>query len=312
MNNKIRTEQDARDAANVVVNTAKIEQKLEEDKYREIAETIKAASDTEILGEVDEIAAILSMPEDEFNLFAPIFIEEMERALNNSNDQLMLARCLETTGKTIEDLREEYNKLFKSLDNELKDISAAKRDFLKQMMILTLNAIEQTEGINSRNIVIPIELCNPDAKMPSYANIGDAGLDLYSPADYTIEPNETVLIKLGFKVKIPKGYALLIQPRSGKSLNTKLRIPNSPGLIDSMYHLEVGVIVENTDSKIKDITVDDEGKVTSILYGSPIYISKGERFAQMRLVRVPTVTFVESTVIEDDVRSKGFGDSGKF
>ena len=50
--------------------------------------------------------------------------------------------------------------LAENIYNELKDFSAAKRDFLKQMMILTLNAIEQTEGINSRNIVIPIELRN--------------------------------------------------------------------------------------------------------------------------------------------------------
>ena len=51
--------------------------------------------------------------------------------------------------------------------------------------------------------------------------------------DYTINPGETKLIKTGIKVAIPRGYALLIQPRSGQSLKTKLRVANTPGLIDS-------------------------------------------------------------------------------
>ena len=59
---------------------------------------------------------------------------------------------------------------------------------------------------------------------------------------------------------------------------------------------------------------DDEHnlKVTSITMGSPITIGKGERFAQMRLVEVPTAVLFEIDQVNETNRSKGFGDSGKF
>ena len=46
--------------------------------------------------------------------------------------------------------------------------------------------------------------------------------------------------------------------------------------------------------------------------GSPITIGKGERFAQMRLVEVPTAVLFEIDQVNETNRSKGFGDSGKF
>ena len=115
---------------------------------------------------------------------------------------------------------------------------------------------------------------------------------------------------------IPKGYAILVQPRSGQSVKTRLRIANTPGLIDSGYRDEIGVIVENIDPAIKDIEYefDDKGTpiIKSILHGESFTIHKGERFAQMRLVAVPTVALyeVESVGNIGKNRGGGFGHTG--
>ena len=116
---------------------------------------------------------------------------------------------------------------------------------------------------------------------------------------------------------LPYGYAFLIHPRSGLSAKTKLRVANSVGLVDSQYKGVIGVILENVEPRIKDISYefDDKGCpiITSIEHGQSYSISKGERFAQMRLVEVPSASFfqVESVDGIGDDRGGGFGSSGK-
>jgi dUTPase len=74
--------------------------------------------------------------------------------------------------------------------------------------------------------------------------------------------------------------------------------------------------LENVEAPIQDITYEfDENSrpvITSILHGKSYTISKGERFAQMRLVEVPTANFfqVESVEGMGDDRGGGFGSSG--
>ena len=139
-------------------------------------------------------------------------------------------------------------------------------------------------------------------------------MDIYSPEEYVIGPGETIVIPTGLKVNIPLGYALLIQPRSGMSRKTKLRVANTPGLIDWDYHDEIGVIVENIDAPLKDYKVDWDGGgiLQGPLYGSSFTVGKGERFAQMRLVEVPLVNWlpVSSLGDFDNDHGSGFGSTG--
>ena len=98
------------------------------------------------------------------------------------------------------------------------------------------------------------------------------------------------------------------------SRKTKLRIANTPGLIDSDYHEEIGVIVENIDPPLKDYSVDYDGAtlLQGPLYGSSFTIGKGERFAQMRLVEVPLINWLPVSSLgefEND-HGKGFGSTG--
>ena len=270
------------------------------------------------LGGFEEISALLSLPDEQFAIIAPIFLEELQKSLNNTEDKLMLIQAMNVSGTRLEDLRQSYNELAEAIDAQFANtISPVKRDFLKQMTGLTYNCISDAEGVARRVVNIPIELTSEDAKVPTYANLGDGAVDLYSPIDVTIGPGETKIIPCDIKVALPYGYAFLIHPRSGMSAKTKLRVANSVGLVDSQYKGVIGVILENVEPRIKDISYefDDNGRpiITSIEHGKSYTISKGERFAQMRLVEVPTANFVKvSTVagIGDD-RGGGFGSSGK-
>ena len=269
------------------------------------------------LGGFDELGALLTLPDEQFALIAPFFLDEMQKSMNNIDDKLLLVQAMNLNGTKLEDLMEAYTKLIESIDTQFESIlTTPKRDFLKQMLGITYNCIAEAEGAAKRVINIPIELTSENAKMPKYAHLGDGAVDLYSPAEYTINPGETVIIPCDIKVALPYGYAFLIHPRSGTSAKTKLRVANSVGLVDSQYKGVIGVIIENIEPRIKDIDAeyDDSGRlvVKSIEYGKPYYIGKGERFAQMRLVEVPTASFyqVESVANIGDDRGGGFGSSG--
>jgi dUTP pyrophosphatase len=195
------------------------------------------------------------------------------------------------------------------------ELSDSKKDFLKFIFATFINSMEDSKMVSHRIISIPIEVCREGAKLPSYATDGSGAMDIYSPEEYVIGPGESVLIPIGIKVDIPIGYGLLIQPRSGLSRKTKIRIPNTPGLIDSDYHDEIGVIVENIDAPVKDIQLElgDNGEIIDgNLYGSSFTIGKGERFAQMRLVEIPLVNWlpVSSLGSFENDHGKGFGSTG--
>jgi dUTP pyrophosphatase len=174
---------------------------------------------------------------------------------------------------------------------------------------------EAFEKYHSYAFELPIKL-EDGGQAPTYAHETDAGLDIYAREEITIAPGETKIIGTGIRTAIPEGYAILIQPRSGQSVKTKLRIANTPGLIDSGYRDEIGVIIENIEPPFKDIDYefDDNGEIhiKSILHGQSYTIAEGQRFAQMRLVQVPKAEFVQVESVGEigEDRGGGFGSTG--
>lgn len=313
--NKINNFEDARKAAQQInQNSAKnISQK--QSAFEKILEGFQEVNPQ--VGGLDEISLILTLPEEHFAILAPIFLEELEKGFNNVQDKVFIAQAVNAAGQKLEDIEKAFAELINSIDKEFGEtMSAQKRDFLKRMLSISYNSLAETEGVIKRIVQVPIELTSKDAQIPKYAHLGDGAVDLYSPADYTINPGETIIIPCDIKVALPYGYSFLIHPRSGTSAKTKLRIANSVGLVDSQYKGVIGVIIENIEPPIKDITYkfDDSGRpiLTSVLHGQSYTISKGERFAQMRLVEVPTANFfqVESVDGIGDDRGGGFGSSG--
>lgn len=260
---------------------------------------------------VEMLVQALAAPEDTFAVVAPGIMQSFQQSVNNPNDKIALVQALNATGHKAEDLTNDFMTIADEIDKI--GLSAQKRDFLKGILATYANAVNDTEGIAKRNVPVAIELCHPDAKVPQYAHISDSGADVYALEDITVKPGETVLVPTGFKVALPPGFELQVRPKSGRALKTKLRIANTPGTIDQGFRDEVKVIIENVEPPIKDITIDDDGRVTSILYGSDYTIGKGEKFCQIVLSEVPKVAFYTVTnvmEVDEENRGGGFGSTG--
>lgn len=260
---------------------------------------------------VEMLVQALAAPEDTFAVVAPGIMQSFQQSVNNPNDKIALVQALNATGHKAEDLTNDFMIIADEIDKI--GLSAQKRDFLKGILAAYANAVNDTEGIAKRNVPVAIELCHPDAKVPQYAHISDSGADVYALEDIIIKPGETVLIPTGVKVALPPGFELQVRPKSGRALRTKLRVANTPGTIDQGYRDEVKIIIENVEPPIKDITIDDDGKVTSILYGSDYTIGKGEKFCQIVLNEVPKAAFYTVTnvmEVDEENRQGGFGSTG--
>ena len=262
----------------------------------------------------EDFALILALPDEQFAILAPVFLAELEKSYHNINDQMEMVQVMNAAGIRAEDVHSEYLTICENIDTQLGDaMSQPKKDFIKKILGLTYNALAETEGIAKKAITIPIEYCHEDAKMPAYAHLTDAGMDVFALEDITIAPGETKLIPIGVKVALPTGYELQVRPKSGRCLKTKLRIANAPGTIDAGYRDEICVIVDNIAPVIRSADLDETGRLTNILWGNSYTIGKGEKFAQLVLSEVPKAVFykVENVgEIPNDGRTGGFGSSG--
>lgn len=255
------------------------------------------------------IGTLLVMEDEDFDKVKGSVLDAMREGVSRQENRQLYATLVKQNNFSKEQYIEELKKIDNLVDTEMSNFSETKRDFMKQFFSICYNAIIDSFDVDKRAIQIPIEICNPEAKIPTYAHKGDAGMDVYSTIDVTIAPGETKLIPLGFKVAIPEGYELQVRPRSGFSLRTHLRVANAPGTIDSGYRDEVGVILHNCAPTIQDF---GDGRAETCLYGPSYTISKGDRIAQLVLQAVPTALFIKTSDISKigEDRNGGFGSTG--
>lgn len=289
--------------------------KLTKDDLHSLTETLGSVVGQDENFDISEVLIrLLTLEDDEFEILAPGVMQAYQQAINNPNDKLLLVQSLNANGASTEDLIVFFDDFQKQIDNI--PLSVVKRNFLTELVASTINSINETEGIAKRTINVPIELCHPDAKIPQYSTVDDAGADVYAIEDTTIKPGEIKIIPLGIKLAVPPGYAVLVHPRSGLSARTKMRVANSIGLCDAGYRDEYKIIIENIEPPVKDIdyTFNEDGSIhiNSILHGSSIHITKGERIAQLRLVEVPKISFyrVDSVKEIGENRGGGIGHTG--
>jgi dUTP pyrophosphatase len=148
-----------------------------------------------------------------------------------------------------------------------------------------------TERLDSA-VRIEVVRSDPAVALPAYARQGDAGLDLAAAATVTLEPGGRELVPTGLRVAIPDGYAGLVLPRSGLALRSGVTVLNAPGLIDSGYRGEIGVLLVNHGAE-------------------PVTIQRGERIAQLVIQPVARAELVEVRELPGSRRGEGgFGSTG--
>lgn len=131
------------------------------------------------------------------------------------------------------------------------------------------------------------------AILPTYAHIGDAGMDLYAVDDAVIPCGETIKIPTDIAMAIPNGYVGLIYARSGLATKQGLRPANCTGVVDAGYRGNIIVAMYN-DSQ------------------APQTIKAGDRIAQMVITPFASCHLIEVEDLDETDRStNGFGSSGK-
>jgi len=146
---------------------------------------------------------------------------------------------------------------------------------------------------------IKIQKLTDEAVIPSYANPGDAGLDLTAVSKRKVTaddpPYHTRYTEYGtgLLMEIPMGYVGLLFPRSSVT-KTDMSMANSVGVIDSGYRGEVKLRFRTTSSAHT---------------GS---YKVGDRVGQIVIMPYPTVEFQEVSDLSASIRGiKGFGSTEK-
>lgn len=142
---------------------------------------------------------------------------------------------------------------------------------------------------------IKIKRLNNLAKIPTQADVGSAGYDLYAATDYDIQipPHSNVLISTGIAMSIPIGYFGGIYSRSGIASKRNLRPANCVGAIDSSYRGEIKVALHNDSPETKTVQA-------------------GERIAQLIIHKHEIADFEEVDELDKTERGDGgFGSSGE-
>lgn len=143
---------------------------------------------------------------------------------------------------------------------------------------------------------VKIKKLYDNTQMPTRADDGSAGMDLYAHLDNdymrVIKPHTTEMISVGFAMETPNNTYGAIFARSGLASKKGLRPANCVGVVDSTYRGEVFVALHNdTDT--------------------PQQIMNGDRIAQLIIMEYPTVGIIETDHLSETERGTGgFGSSG--
>src|SRR4051812_9995298 len=57
---------------------------------------------------------------------------------------------------------------------------------------------------------VPVVRLDPGLPLPAYAHPGDAGADLVTAVDVTLQPGERALVPTGIAMAVPEGYVALV------------------------------------------------------------------------------------------------------
>ena len=137
---------------------------------------------------------------------------------------------------------------------------------------------------------VKIKKLHKDAVIPSYAQPGDAGMDIVA-LGVLKQNKEQVTYGTGIAVEIPEGHVGLIFPRSSIR-KYELTLSNSVGVIDSGYRGEI------------------QATFNTRFWGDIVY-KKGDKIAQMIIMPYPQIEFEEVAELSETKRGNGgFGSTG--
>lgn len=143
------------------------------------------------------------------------------------------------------------------------------------------------------NFQVLIKRLDPDLPLPKYSKGGDAGADIVSRIDITLQPGERALVPTGISIAFPDGYVALVHPRSGLAIKHGVTMVNAPGTVDAGFRGELQCILINHDPQ------------------DSVSFKRGDRIAQLIFQKVERAEFIEVDVLPGSGRGEGgFGSTG--
>ena len=103
---------------------------------------------------------------------------------------------------------------------------------------------------------IIVQRLDVNAKLPAKPkSLFDAGWDVYPLKRSVIPKHGDALIGTGLKVKIPNGYCIQVNPRSGKAVKNKLVV--GARVIDAPYRGELKIHIFNHSDEDYEVSPHD-------------------------------------------------------
>ena len=138
-------------------------------------------------------------------------------------------------------------------------------------------------------VVVKIKKIHPDAVIPKYAKLGDAGMDVVAISKKEFIGSKYIEYETGLSLEVPEGYVCLIFPRSSIS-NKDLLLCNSVGVLDSGYRGELIFRFKK--------------------FGEDVY-EVGDRIGQIMIIPYPNVEIQEVDELNESARGEGgWGSTG--
>lgn len=180
----------------------------------------------------------------------------------------------------------------------------AKDDIIPRVATFEKVSFEQFKQDYEKTLVCgceghqPLEAAYEAIKLPTRSTSGSAGYDFYAPYTISLWPWKSCIMPTGIRVRMDKGWMLMIVPKSGLGTKQCLRIVNTAGIIDSDYyhgdnegHIHAPMRRETHPSEV-----------------DPYYICMGQKF--MQGIFVPFGITHEDKVGQR--RTGGFGSTGMY
>lgn len=151
-----------------------------------------------------------------------------------------------------------------------------------------------------RSLRVKVKKLHPDAVIPTKATPQSACYDVYAPCDFEVCEGRSVM-PLGFAMELPKGYAAVIRSRSGYAskgfagtrADTEYRFDADElsGVVDADFRQGIGAIIHSREPRM-------------------FTIKKGQRIAQMLIIKAEEADFIETDTLTETNRHGGFGHTG--
>ena len=127
-----------------------------------------------------------------------------------------------------------------------------------------------------------IKRIDPSLPLPEYKTPGSVAFDVGSREDAVVPPRGIKLVPANLIICTPPGYMTMAAPRSSLPIKKGLTLANSVGILDQDH-----------------CGPDDELYLELLnLTDAPVEVKRGERLAQVIVVKIEKVDFEEAEKIE--------------